>query len=113
MSLFRSLVFRTAPIIAGTLGASLLFASGSAQPKKVLYSLSKADQQRYKEWKVYGGGSDNIKYSALDQITTNNVKQLQVAWTYSSGEASDTNRTDMKVNPLIVDGILYGLNPQL
>ena len=36
-----------------------------------------------------------------------------MAWTYSSGEASETNKTDMKTNPLIVNGVLYGLNPQL
>jgi quinoprotein glucose dehydrogenase len=66
-----------------------------------------------KEWKVYGGSNENIKYSPLNQITTHNVKTLKPAWRYSSSQASDTNRTDMKVNPLIVDGVLYGLNPQL
>ena len=37
----------------------------------------------------------------------------EVAWRYSSTQASETNTTDMKTNPLIVDGVLYGLNPQL
>lgn len=112
MSLSQSLLFRTAPAVAVVLCGSLLLAV-SAQTKKVRYPLSKTQQQAYKEWKVYGGGGENIKYSALDQIDTGNVKNLQVAWVYSSGEASSTNRTDMKVNPLIVDGVLYGLNPQL
>src|SRR5687768_11346338 len=80
---------------------SLVVPLSTAQTKKVRYPLSKAEQQAYKEWKVYGGGSDNVKFSALDQINTENVKNLQVAWVYSSGEASSTNRTDMKVNPLI------------
>ena len=76
-------------------------------------SLSKAKTEAFKEWQVYGGGNENIKYSALQEINTKNVKNLQVAWRYSSGEASATNKTDMKTNAIIVDGILYGLNPQL
>ncbi|MEJ7766387.1 MAG: PQQ-binding-like beta-propeller repeat protein [Chitinophagaceae bacterium] len=67
----------------------------------------------YQHWQAYGGNSENIKYSALSEINTANVSKLQVAWVYSSGQASATNTTDMKSNPLIVDGILYGLNPQL
>lgn len=95
------------------LAASLVVMAGHAQTNKVRFPLSKADQQIYTQWKIYGGGSDNIKYSALDRINTQNVGTLKVAWTYSSGQASSTNRTDMKVNPLIVDGTLYGLNPEL
>ncbi len=75
-------------------------------------SCSNSDE-RYKNWGIYGGSSENIKYSALTQITPNNVKNLKVAWVYSSGQASATNTTDMKTNAIVVDGILYGLNPQL
>src|SRR5437763_902504 len=64
-------------------------------------------------WPVYHGSSANIKYSSLDQITGANVRNLREAWRYSSTQASDTNTTDMKTNPLIIDGTLYGLNPQL
>ncbi len=113
MSVSRSSFFGTVPVTAVALGASLLLAVSFAQTRNVRNPLSKTEQQPYKDWRVYGGGSDNIKYSALDQITPANIKTLQVAWTYSSGEASATNRTDMKTNPLIVNGILYGLNPQL
>lgn len=67
----------------------------------------------YQSWLAYGGNSENTKYSALTEIDTGNVSKLQVAWIYSSGQASATNTTDMKTNPLVVDGILYGLNPQL
>jgi quinoprotein glucose dehydrogenase len=66
-----------------------------------------------RDWPVYDGGNANIKYSGLDQINAGNVANLKVAWTYSSTQASDTNTTDMKTNPLIVNGTLYGLNPEL
>ena len=80
---------------------------------KTMRKLTKEQKEAYTKWTVYNGGNDNIKYSSLDQINTKNVKDLQVAWIYSSTQASETNRTDMKVNPLIVNGILYGLNPEL
>jgi quinoprotein glucose dehydrogenase len=66
-----------------------------------------------KNWPVYHGSSANIKYSNLDQVTPEDVKNLHEVWRYSSTQASDTNTTDMKTNPLIIDGTLYGLNPQL
>ena len=72
-----------------------------------------SDLKSYKDWQIYGGSSENIKYSGLTQIDTQNVKQLTIAWTYASGQASGTNTTDMKTNAIVVNGILYGLNPQL
>jgi quinoprotein glucose dehydrogenase len=65
------------------------------------------------DWPVYHGSSANIKYSTLDQVTPANVRNLREVWRYSSTQVSDTNTTDMKTNPLIIDGTLYGLNPQL
>ncbi|HTF29770.1 MAG TPA: PQQ-binding-like beta-propeller repeat protein [Flavitalea sp.] len=97
-------------ITSGILNTRLLIVSGL-----ILFcgaSCGSSDKQ-YKDWKAYGGSSENIKYSALTEIDTTNVRKLQVAWTYSSGQASATNTTDMKSNALIVDGTLYGLNPQL
>ena len=87
--------------------AALLFILAARAPGR---STSRAASAN---WPVYGGSNANIKYSPLDQITPANVKRLQVAWRYSSTQASETNTTDMKTNPLIVDGVLYGLNPQL
>ncbi len=69
--------------------------------------------ESYKNWRAYGGSSANIKYSALTEIDTSNIKKLKIAWIYSSGQASATNTTDMKTNAIVIDGILYGLNPQL
>ena len=38
----------------------------------------------YRDWLVYGGGWDSIRYSALDQINTRNVDEIEVTWTYDS-----------------------------
>jgi quinoprotein glucose dehydrogenase len=55
-------------------------------------------------WRAYGGSADGAQYSALRQINRSNVKKLQVAWTYRTGD-------DRKYsfNPLIVDGVMYVL----
>jgi len=65
----------------------------------------------YREWGVYGGGPDSIRYSALDQINRGNVARLQVAWTYDSGDAFQDS--EMECNPIVVDGVLYATTPKL
>ena len=32
------------------------------------------------EWLSYGGSQANLKYSTLDQIGKNNVRQLKIVW---------------------------------
>ncbi|GGM80062.1 quinoprotein glucose dehydrogenase [Dyadobacter beijingensis] len=62
-------------------------------------------------WPEYNGDGSRSHYSALNQITRDNVAQLKVAWTYASGGADTVrNRTQMQCNPIVVDGILYGVS---
>lgn len=63
-------------------------------------------------WSVYLGDSGRRHYSPLEQITPDNVAQLRVAWEYDSG-AQRAGESTLHTSPLIVDGILYGLSPQL
>lgn len=92
---------------------AMIIASCNNQKLKIVQKLSKEEKAAYSKWTVYNGGNENIKYSSLKQINRKNVNKLQIAWTYSSTQASETNRSDMKANPLIVNGVLYGLNPEL
>lgn len=62
-------------------------------------------------WQVYGGNKANNHYSSLSQIDTANVTQLEVAWHYRTGDAEEA--TQMQVNPIVVNGILYGVSPKL
>ena len=64
-------------------------------------------------WAVYGGDHASSQYSHLSQITTENVSQLELAWSYSSGDKDEKNRSQIQCNPLIIDGILYGSSPKL
>ena len=65
----------------------------------------------YREWTVYGGGPDSIRYSALDRINRGNVARLAVAWTYDTGDAFP--ESEMECNPIVVNGLLYATTPKL
>lgn len=58
------------------------------------------------DWPVYGGNSDNTHYSPLIQINKSNVKQLEVAWSYDTGETGG-----LQTSSIEVDGVLYGISP--
>jgi quinoprotein glucose dehydrogenase len=55
--------------------------------------------------------ADDSHYSTLKQIDRSNVAQLQIAWTYESGDAFPGS--EMQCKPLIVDGVLYATTPKL
>jgi quinoprotein glucose dehydrogenase len=77
----------------------------------LLISCDKSEKE-YKSWEVYNGGKDAMKYSSLTQIDTGNVSQLQVAWTYHTGDA-DSSGSQIQCNPIMVEGVLYGVGPQM
>ncbi len=63
------------------------------------------------EWNVYGGNKSANHYSSLTQIDTSNVAKLSMTWEYHTGDSA--NKTQIQVNPIMVDGILYGVSPKL
>jgi quinoprotein glucose dehydrogenase len=78
----------------------------------LLAACSKPDA-KYSRWEVTGGTREGIRYSSLTQIDTTNVQQLQVAWTYRTGDADTVNHSQIQCNPIIIDDILYATTPQL
>jgi quinoprotein glucose dehydrogenase len=63
------------------------------------------------DWPVYGGNTNNTHYTTLDQISPANVSQLEVVWTYDTGDAFEGS--EMQANPIVVDGVLYATTPKL
>src|SRR5579883_3018201 len=61
-----------------------------------------AAQQTRTTWRDYLGGSDSSHYSALKQIDKANVNQLEVAWSYDTGD--DPSYTFC---PIVFDNIAY------
>ncbi|MDO8545701.1 MAG: PQQ-binding-like beta-propeller repeat protein [Opitutaceae bacterium] len=54
------------------------------------------------DWPTYLGDKHRSLYSPLQQINRSNVGELQVAWTYDTGE-----KGEYQANNLIVAGVLY------
>ena len=64
-------------------------------------------------WPVYRGGYSSSAYSDLAQINKDNVDQLEVAWTFHTGDAEVGNRSTIQCNPLIVNNRMYITSPKL
>tara|TARA_R100000005_G_scaffold95945_2_gene79677 strand:- start:5398 stop:7308 length:1911 start_codon:yes stop_codon:yes gene_type:complete len=58
------------------------------------------------EWPVYGGDPGGRHYSAASDINVDNVAQLQVAWTFRSGDSSahveDMAKTSTQSTPILL-----------
>ncbi|MDF2158762.1 PQQ-binding-like beta-propeller repeat protein [Algoriphagus sp. CAU 1675] len=78
----------------------------------LLFSCKKAAPEiDYTNWSHYGGPEDASRFSSLTQINPENVAQLEVAWTYNTGDA--TERSQIQCQPIVANGILYGSTPKL
>ena len=64
-------------------------------------------------WEVYSGDSKGTKYSSLDQIDKKNVKNLEVAWIYRTGDMREAPRTTIECNPIIVGQKMFITSPGL
>ncbi|REJ84196.1 MAG: PQQ-dependent dehydrogenase, methanol/ethanol family [Acidobacteria bacterium] len=61
-----------------------------------------AAEARPGDWLSYGRTYKEQRYSPLDQITSENVDQLGIAWVYELG-----SKRGIEATPLVVDGVLY------
>ncbi len=66
----------------------------------------------YSRWEHYAGTKDGARYSLLNQINKKNVKNLKVAWSYSTTDKDENNRSQNQCNPIIVNDIFYGTSPK-
>ena len=66
------------------------------------------------DWVAYGGNDNGQRFSTLKQITKDNVSNLEVAWTYHTGDLrqdSDASEYTFEATPLKVNGLLYICTP--
>ncbi len=59
------------------------------------------------DWPVVGNDPGGMRYSQLDQINRENVHELEVAWTYRTGELVDGRGNTIECTPIVVDGVMY------
>jgi quinoprotein glucose dehydrogenase len=67
------------------------------------------------DWGYYGGDTFGQHYSELDQIHRGNVRWLEVAWTYRTGELgkgfAKRDRLSFEATPVLAFGMLYLATP--
>jgi quinohemoprotein ethanol dehydrogenase len=89
-----------APLMAGALlQCALLHAAGPAAVDAVRVGKAASEPG---QWLTVGRTSDEQRFSPLQQINTDTVKQLQLAWYLDF----DSNR-GQEATPLAIDGVLY------
>jgi glucose dehydrogenase len=55
------------------------------------------------DWPSHGGTNLPWRYSALNQISTANVKKMVPVWTFQTGDYSD----GLETTPIAIDGVVY------
>lgn len=73
-----------------------------------------SEQGASADWTAYGGTADGLRFSALNQITKENVRNLEVAWTYHTGDLrqdNDASEYTFEATPLKANGMLYFCTP--
>jgi quinoprotein glucose dehydrogenase len=92
----------TAAVSILGIGAAIVAAAGSQAP------------QPRAEWRYYGGDKGFTRYSALDQINRDNVKNLRIAWRRPAVSARMmaafpdlTLNAYLRATPIAIDGVLF------
>lgn len=90
-------------LLLWTCGAAFYAGHGTDEPSENL------------DWRSYGGDPAGSRYSTLNQINVGNVKKLKLAWSYDTGEnkPGDTRKMGIQCQPIVIDGVLYGVTPLL
>jgi len=58
-------------------------------------------------WKSYGGGITNNRYSPLTQIDASNFSKMTPAWIFSTANLGSSPETNLESTPLVMDGVFY------
>lgn len=67
-------------------------------------NVSASQPDPHASWQAFGGANDSAQYSTLAQINRSNVKDLQIAWRFPTGDNSRYS-----FNPVIADGMIFVL----
>jgi quinoprotein glucose dehydrogenase len=117
-----------APMSTGPLVLAVLVAAGVAitaqftHPGRIEGTLERVDAgianaapaQPDGDWQAYGRTSFGDRYSPLRQITAQNAGQLELAWSYRTGDLpgpDDPQETTAENTPLKANGMLYVCTP--
>jgi alcohol dehydrogenase (cytochrome c) len=88
---------RLGPLVALLLCVLTLPLRGQVTSQRIAASASEPQN-----WLTYSGNYSSTRYSPLDRITPQNVKNLKLQWVYQATVAGNWQTT-----PLVVDGVMY------
>lgn len=81
-------------------------APASAAPAEVLPAAATQPDPNDANWPIAAKDYGNWRYSSLDQITADNARTLQLAWSFSVGQDRG-----QEAAPIVVDGTMYVVGP--
>src|SRR5580700_8141493 len=84
----------------------VLFALAGSLSAQVTFDRILNANKEPQNWLTYSGTMMSQRYSLLTQITPDNAKNLEPAWTY---KVQTTEK--FEATPLVVDGVMYTVTP--
>ena len=84
----------------------ILCLAASSVAAQVSYQRILRAQNDPQNWLTFSGNYAGLRYSALDQITPANAKDLETKWVFQADSVQKLEST-----PLVVDGVLYLTQP--
>ena len=96
-------------LVAGVTG-TLPFVSNLAYGQVTSQRLLDAGQEP-ENWLMYSGDYDSQRHTTLDQITPDNVADLQLEWVYQVRSRAGAAEK-FEATPLVVDGVMYTVTPR-
>ena len=82
---------------------TLLPAHSSAQTQEMTGERLAKARKEPQNWPTYFGAYDAWRYSPLDQIRADNVKNIVPVWAFQTGKIEG----GLNATPLVIDGIMY------
>ena len=104
---------RRARLLAGLAIAFVACERGAETPSAAFLAARAKGAPAEREWRVYHGDRSGRQWSPLDAIQPGNVAHLEPAWEYEAGSMAPNVATQIQCNPLVVEGVLYGISPSL
>ena len=91
------------------LSVLLLLVTATLSAQQVPFERILNANKEPQNWLTYGGTFSNQRYSLLNQVTPENVKNLELQWVLQVRTMDGT--TKFEATPLVVDGVMYTVKP--
>jgi len=98
-------------VFAAVLGSATAWVAQAQQPRKVDDAALRDAARTGEEWITYNLGWSEQRYSQLNQITSQNVNRLGLAWYADIPSARGNPQNRQEGTPLVYNGMLYSITP--